>query len=179
MYLFYIILIIQQLNLRSKKPYITFYLLREPNRLRVFYRSLQILNENAMCFLGPCFVIIHAAFTIYFIFVQTVFIRSKLSFVVWVFLTVSYVGSFTFWMCVLQIGKSLWLQGNNNLDSWAKVGFNCGNHDRKIMAKFRKSCRLILIRHGNVLVFGRMTQFAYVKSLILYTCKLLIGLRKL
>ncbi len=92
---------------------------------------------------------------------------------------IGYVAFLIFWIFVLQIGKYLWIQGNKNFDSWAKFDCSCSNHEKKIMKRFRKSCRLVLICHGKVLVFGRMTQFVYIKSLIIYTCKLLIGFRRL
>ncbi len=74
-FLFYLTVLIQGLHLQPKNVYRTINLIRRPYNLRIFYRSLQYLNENAMCFIGPYLAVVHAIVSIYFEFVQVVFIE--------------------------------------------------------------------------------------------------------
>lgn len=73
-----------------------------------------------------------------------------------------------FWVFVLEIGKFLWIQGNNVFNSWAEVGFEGSKKEKMEMKKFRKSCKLILIHHGKSFVMGRMTPFIYFTTSIKY-----------
>lgn len=180
-YLFYVFILVQEIRLKSRKAYRTRDSLRQAENLRYFYRSLQIINANAMCFMGQYVAIFHALFTVYPIFINSVFVcfGDKLDWIVVALLIIGDVWSVGFWLFVLQIGKCLWVTGNKNFDSWAKVGFIGNRLEKNVMKKFRKSCKLILIHHGKFLVLGRMTQFVYVKSLIIYTCKVLLALKKI
>ncbi len=69
--------------------------------------------------------------------------------------------------------------GNKVFDSWMKVGFDCNDWEKKAMMKFRKSCGLILILHGNTFVIGRMSQFVHTKTLKAYTGRIILAVKKL
>lgn len=180
-YLFYLVIFIQELQLGLKNTYKLTDVVREPRNICVFYRALQIFHENALCILGNYLPIIHVLLTTFFLFVNSIFITfwNELDSLIVGSFSVAYIACFVFWIFVLQIGKFLWIQGDKKFDSWSKVGFECNALEKKTMKKFRRSCRLIFIRHGNILVFGRMTHFVYIKCLIVYTCKILLAFKRL
>lgn len=180
-YLFYLIMLIQEVQLNYKKGFKTRKCFRNPQNLRIFYRSLQILHENILCFMGPYISLLYALFTVFLIFVFITFILfwSHLDSILIAFMFICGLGTFVFWMLLLQVGKYLWITGNKVFDSWGKVGFDCSALEKKAMKKFRRSCKIILIRHGNVLVIGRMSQFVYIQTLIVYTCKIFLAAKKL
>lgn len=165
-YMFYLVVLIQDHKLGYKHVYKMSNALRMAKHICVFYRSLQILHKNALCFMSQYLAILHLLFTVFFLFVNFSFIRfwNELNWLIIGFISVGYIGCFSFWMFVLQIGKYLWIKGNNNFDSWDKVGFVCNPAEKKVMKKFKKSCRLILICHGKILLIGRMTQFFLYKK---------------
>ncbi len=173
-YMFYLtVLLDNEFHLNSTKKYRTTNLFREPENLRNSYRTLQILNEYFLCFIKLYVTLFHWLFSVFPVFANNVLMRYWNSFT-WIEITMLIFATLvviTFWMLTLQFGKYLWIKGQQNLHSWICVNSSCLQREKRVMAKFRRSCRPILIRHGNMLVLGRMTQFIYVKSIILYTGK--------
>ncbi len=180
-YLYYLIMfIINEFRLNSKKHYRANSTFRSLHNIVYLYRSVQVLQEQALCFMGPFITLLHLLMCVLPVLCNYVLFLywGKLQWLVKAFLLLGYLYSVIFWMFILQIGKYLWVRGNKNFDSWSKVGFSVGKIESKEMRKFQNSCRLILLRHGKVLVLGRMTQFVYVKIVMIYTCKALLTLRK-
>lgn len=180
-YMYYLTMfLIREFQLGSKKHYRTSESFRQPNNIVYLYRSVQILQEQALSFVGPFFTIFHLLLCVLPVFSNYALFRywDLLKWLVKAPLLLAYFGCVMFWLFVLQVGKYLWIRGNKNFDSWSKVGFHTNKIEGKIMRKFQKSCRLILLRQGKVLVLGRMTQFVYVKIVIVYTCKALLTLKK-
>ncbi len=73
--------------------------------------------------------------------------------------------TFGFWTFVLQLGKYLFVRSNNGLVSWSRKTWN-SRLENKIMGKFRKSCRPVVLCWGKALVLARITQFNYIKGIM-------------
>lgn len=178
-YLMYLTFFITNLRINSKKAYQTDHLLRQPQNLRIVYRSLQILHNNFLCFMGIYWFLFYCMFYTIPIIVNVLLLNhwNQLSRIMVVLLGFGGFSTVLFSMVYSEIGKYLWVQGNKNFDSWAKKEFNVSKFEKKVMRKFCRSLKPILLRHGNSFVIGRITQFIYVKSLILYTFKALIAFK--
>ncbi len=151
--------------------------LRKPEDLRIVYRSFQVLNENVSCFMGQFFYILHGACIVYPVFDIALLIHcwntlSPLTKGVLFFGIPSTVGLWTFF---LQMCKYLFIRGNKILVSWKHNNWK-DKHEKRLMKRFIKSCRLILLKHENYIVFGRMTQFIYIQSIMRWTFKVLLML---
>ncbi len=168
-----------ELHLRLVKPYRTIFTFRNATNIRIVYRSLQILHQNFVCFMGPFVSLFNGFATMLPIMTNVICLKywNELSWIIKLLLFTGATMSFSFWILFSQVGKSLWLGGSRNFYSWKIVGFDVDSFEKKAMKKFVRSCKLILIRNGNFLVIGRMNQFIYVKSLILYTCKVWLAIK--
>ncbi len=168
------VLLTKEMSL-TRNSYKTLNILRTPQNMRVTYRAFQILFANLLCFAGP-FLLLGHGFTVMFpIFCNFVLIRywNVLKPISKIFAVMAAVMVFGFWTFVLQLGKYLSVRGNKTLESWKRKRWN--NHlDRRIMQNFQKSCRLVLIRCGNQLVLGRITQFNFVKAIMRGTFRSLL-----
>lgn len=162
----------------SKKRYRTLDRLRNSENLQIVYRGFQILNANMLSFVGPVVLVGHGVCAILPMFCNFILIRY------WDILdaisitSVSIMGIFPlgFWTLVLQFGKYLFVRGNKTLGSWNRQSW--GNlRENKIMKRFGRSCRLVLLRYGNQLVIGRMTQFVFVKAIMRGTFKSLLTIK--
>lgn len=138
-----------------------------------FFRSLQTMHANFVCFMGPYTSVFHFLFTLFPVFANIALLIywRKLGFIVAGILFVFLIIGVSSWMVILQIGKYLWVKGNKSFGSWGKIGFSANSYQNKIIKRFKRSCRLILLRHGNILVLDRIAQFVYVKSLLFLTLK--------
>ncbi len=93
---------------------------RSPKNLRKYYRSFQILNENALVIFGPAVLWLHVALTIIPIFGNCALLcywnhlrtLSRTA----IFLGVGFI--VPFWTLVLELGKHLDTKGNQVLLSW-------------------------------------------------------------
>lgn len=174
--LWYLTVILTKELRLGRTSYKTLNTLREQDNLRIIYRSFQILNENAMCFIGPYITMFHCLFVLFPALCNFLLIRywhdldllCKLPLLTGCFLVTG------FWLLVLQLGKYLWVRGNRILTSWSRTSWSGSNTEMKIMRKFTKSCRPILIFHGKQLVVGRMTQFFYFKAVTRGTFRALL-----
>ncbi len=170
----------RELNLNLKlTQYRTCSRLRSVNNLQHAYRSFQILMEQWNRVVG---IVI---WTGNFFFVAIPVLLMVMLLNVWkqllpiarATLTMGLLIICLVWLAILQCGKYFWLQGNKTLRSW-KIHKWTNTYEKRLMKKFHKSCRLILLRYGNVLILGRMNQFTYVLGLIKWTCKMSLGLNK-
>lgn len=170
----------KELQLNRKYPYKTAYKLRKAAAIRHSFNSFQILHQSFISFLGPfiiylqyvaCFVPV-LCFCVLILHWKSLQIISKLVLVVGWSITLGT------WMVVLQMGKYLHIRGNKVFASWKRHDWET-RQEQKIMSKYQKGCRLILIAYGKMLVVVKMTQFNYVKTLMILSCKALIAIRKM
>ncbi len=172
--LYVTVFLTKEMNM-SRNRYKTLDILREPENLRIVYRAFQVLFANMICFLGPFISLAHGFCVIGPIFCNFLLIRywGNLEPVNKLFVVLLAIILFSFWTFVLQLGKYLFVRGNKILGSWKRKRW--GNEiERKVMKRFHKSCRLILIRCGNQLVFVRITQFNFVKAILRGTFRSLL-----
>lgn len=178
-FLFYVTLILTQELCLEKKEYRSVGDLRQAGNLALTYRTLQLLMTIAMEFMGRFLVIFHCATTIIPIYANFVLIRywEDMDFVgkglVFMFAALAIFS----WIIVLQFGKYLFIRGENTLCSWKGAQFG-SKREGKIMGRFRKSCRRIVLCHGNTLVLARITQFKYVKGVVRGTFRSLLTLAR-
>lgn len=180
-YIYYLkMFIIKEFLLGPKKYYKTDQSFRHPKNIAHLYRCVQILHEQMLCFLGPFVSIFHAVLCILPVFCNYVLFCywGKLHWIIRAIVFLGYPCCVVIWMFFLHVGQHLWIKGNKIFSSWSKVGFKVSKLEKKVMKKFQKSCRLILLKHGKFFVVGRMTQFAYIKIVIVYTCKALLTMKK-
>lgn len=170
----------RELNLNLKlTQYRTDSSLRSAENLQHAYRSFQILTEQWNRVVG----IVLWTGNLFFFAVPVLFMVMLLN--IWqqllpiarATLIMGLIIICVVWLILLQCGKYFWLQGNKTLRSWKLHGGKDGRK-RRLMKKFHKSCRLILLRYGNALVLGRMNQFTYILGLIKWTCKVSLALNK-
>lgn len=67
-----------------------------------------------------------------------------------------------FWIFVLQLEK--YLLATDELEN-------------KVMRKFSKSCKPVVICYGKILVVGRITQFNYIKGIMCRALRVRVTLR--
>lgn len=154
--------------------------MRKSENLQYVYRCFQVLHENFICFFGPYIFIAHVILSVLPVFEIVILILywNQLNLITAAPLITSLPFNITFWNLVLLSGKHLYVSGSAVKHSWVKHNWKKGV-ERKVMKKFSKSCRLILIRWGNHLVVGRMTQFLYVKGLVRMLFKCMLTLKKI
>ncbi len=176
-YLYYVsIFFCKELKLGSSPvSYRTSNLLREPSNLRHIYRCFQVLNANAMGFLGPFFAVTHTLCVITPVLCSSILIKywNIMDMLTKGPIILSLVVSMGYWMFVLQIGKYLFVRSKKVLGSWDRKIWKHGI-ENKVMRRFRKSCRPVVICWGKSFVLKRITQFNYVKGIFRSTFKLLL-----
>lgn len=155
-------------------------LLRDnPENLRHDYRAAQILHKAFLTLFGPYFLIFNAAFMTTLIYLCFVLIRywyvlnfyTKAPLIVGVFLVV------TLWTNVLILGNILSNKGNKILKSWSKKSWGIAKENR-IMEKFRRSCKPLLICYGTQFVIGKGSLFTFYRGVTRGTVRSLLTARK-
>ncbi|CAL8070812.1 unnamed protein product [Orchesella dallaii] len=166
----------QELRMDRKK-YKTSDNLRTPKNLIKVYRTVQLLNIEAMFCCGPFIVpqqILLSKFIVFNNYMQILY-SQQMS---WV--TASLLGFWAFaftlyWTIVLSFGGYLYYHTHKVLLSWKCHGWNC-RADSKLMAKFRKSCTPITVHHGKTFVIRPLTVLKFIRGLTVGTFRaLLIG----
>lgn len=178
--MFYMTIVLsRELNLNLKfEKHRTNSRLRSVKNIQHTYRSFQVLMEQWNCVLGL------VLYTGNLVFVGVPVLFNVIMFHFWkqlepiarATLLSGMVVVCTVWFAVLQCGKYFWLQGRETLQSW-KVRRWTNDRDNKIMRKFHKSCRLVLLRYGKALVLARVTQFLYVIGLLKWTFKMSLAMK--
>ncbi len=174
-FVFYVTVLLTKEMSLSRNKYKTLNTLRQPENLRVVYRAFQVLFANFVCFIGRFVSLAHGFCITVPIFCNFLLIRywSNLELISRMFVVMLAFMLFSFWTFVLQLGKYLFVRGNKILGSWQRKRWE-NQLERRVMKRFQKSCRLILIRCGNQLVLGRITQFNFVKSIMRGTFRSLL-----
>jgi len=149
--------------------------LRKPENIRHAYRCLQVLHANVFEVLGLFFVASNASFTIATLFCNFVLIKywnqlqifSKLQLLAWTVIFMS------FWACVLELGRFLFSRGYKVLSSW-KMNVKASTQERKLMQKFLRSCKPIVLSYGKQFVIGRVSVLVFFRGVVRGTFRALL-----
>lgn len=162
----------------NKSKYKTLCKLRNIENIIHIYRSFQVLHVNVMYVLGIALLSCNA------IFMSTVMLAN--------FFLATYWNSFglliklplllgsptltAFWAVLLDIGRRIGRGTTKVLISW-KVHAWKSKHDRKLMSKFRKSCKPIMLCYGMQFVVGRTSVLKFFKGVVRGTMRALLAAR--
>lgn len=151
----------------GKPSYKTSDNLRQAGNLVKMYRAMQLLQINLINeLLGRFLVPMQSVATILFVFSSFMLIRhgktlDTLSCCLmgsWAFLAT------TFWGGVLLIGGILHSKGLKTLGSWKKYQWK-NRMERKVMGKFGKSCKPVMISFGKAYVIRKATFLIFIRGL--------------
>lgn len=159
-------------------PYKSISTLREPDTLMLAYRTSQVLHGKALSvvsfFLLPTQTIVYkmVIFTSYMMlkYGQEMDRTSIAKLIGWTAL------SGLFWGAVLVMGGNLHYHGNNVLLSWRYHNQWKDKFQKKIMNKFRKSCKPFQMNYGKTYVIKRLTVLKFMRSLSRGILKALLAL---
>lgn len=158
-------LLTKELLLGPSVRYRTSENLRSSANIRYTFRAFQLFNENAMQQFGVYLPISQVILTFHPIFGGCILLRywPELKSLTKAAILLGGPSAMFTWLFILQAGKDLQVEGNKMLWSWRKYNVSTFNTiEAKIMRKFGKSCRPILIHYGNIFVIERMSQFTYI-----------------
>ncbi len=132
------------------------------NILQIEFRALQILHKNILCWLGPYVLLMHGAFMTAAIFFNFILIRygGKLDPLYRIPIILGLVLCLGIWTSVIEISRVLNSRGNKVLSSWG--GDKWGNSfNNKLMKRFRRSCKPLVVAYGTQFVMGKGTIFVF------------------
>jgi len=153
-------------QMNSKKFYRTSNALRTVKNMLIEYRSIELLHEHFMGVLGFILVPLHFVFVKLILFCWYVLIRHSSglrSEISGVFFMWSFAGCL-FWSGLLQIGGAAYVQSDGVLHSWKLKDWG-SSYNNRLMSKFRKSCKPILIKYGSTYVVKRLSLLKFLKGL--------------
>jgi len=153
--------------------------LRKPENIRHVYRCLQLLQANIFGVFGPFLVMCNASLMVTTLFCNFVLIKywnqlqivSKLQLLSW---TIIFMG---FWACVLELGRFMFTQGNKVLGSWKRHEYAYSG-ESKLMKKFTKSCKPIVLSYGKQFVIGRVSVLVFFRGVVRGTFRALLTTKK-
>lgn len=162
---------------RRDSTYLTTAELRKSNTLCLTFRSFQIVNTNAMCFMGLYLVAINASVIIAVVFLNFSLLKywnvlHTLIKLLCLLITVTFT---IFWTAILELGKLFFIKGNKVLSSWN--GREWGSkRENNIMKRFRLSCKPILISYGNQFVIRKQSILVFYRAIVRGTKRALLTL---
>jgi len=153
--------------------------LRNPKNIRHIFRCLQVLHANIFCVLGLVILVCNASFMLTSIYCNFVLIRywdelqgfSKMQFLNW---SVIFVWS---WQFILEFGRYISSKGGKVLASWK--GNKWGSmRENRVMERFHRSCKPIVLAYGNHFVIGRLSILRYFRGITRGTFRALLTTKK-
>lgn len=140
--------------------------IRETKNLMLVYRMLQIIQARLNHLFGKCLVPMQALMTISFVFGGYMLIRfkSEVSLITILFMILSVLPSFL-WSVLLYMGGHLHVTGRKIIMSWRYYRWS-NSYDRKLMKKFRMSCRPIMICYGKMYILQRQSPLVFFRGLV-------------
>lgn len=177
-YLFYVTLFYTT-ELRLGQPKFKYrcdqFLRDNPETLRHVYRSFQVLHKTSMKMLGPYLLFINGTIMGLCIFNNFVLIRfwknlqtfEKLPFIGGNYL------SLIFWTSLLEFGRILFSRGNKVISSWKGNKWK-SSFENKVMAKFRVSCKPLLLSYGTQFVIRKGNLFLFYRGIMRGTFRALL-----
>jgi len=167
-------ILIQELRI-GRKSYRMSKNLRSLEAIQHVYRCLQVLHANVFGVFGLFLVICNATYMVTGIFYNFALIKywnqlqlmSKSQLLLW------NVMFMTFWASVLELGRFLFSKGHKVLSSWK--GDKLENRKNyKVMKKFLKSCKPIVLSYGKQFVIGRVSIFVFFRGVVRGTARALL-----
>lgn len=170
--------VLQELN-TGNKYYKTIPSLRSPEKLILAYRQVQVLFTNIVPIYGRLLVPAQTLITQLVIFASFLLCKHKnkmddtmkMVLISWAFL------STITWLGVLQLGGHLHKNGKQLLKSW-KFHKWANREETRIMNKFRKSCKPLMMHHGGTYIIKRITVLKFIRGLIKGIFRTLLTLGK-
>lgn len=163
-----------ELNL-SRNRYKTSDRLREAETLRLSYRAIQLLHANIFCVFGIPLVAFNAIFMMTTLFCNAVLIRywtrlgplSRATLVLWTTTLLM------FWSFVLETGHYCESKGEKVIMSWKGGKWKSG-FEKKMMGKFTRSCKPLLVCYGNQFKITRRSLLVFHKGVTRGTMRTLL-----
>ncbi len=166
---YYIPFLVWELKLgRSKKAYKSCKSVRHPvNNLMLAFRTCQIVQLYLNNVIGIFLVPTHFLVTQFVVMGTYTVIKhiQTLNITTSVILLVLVVAAALFWGTFLLICGYFHLYGERVLKSWKYFGKWKSKEDKKLMSKFRKSCKPIMINYYNYFAVRRLTVLKFFRSL--------------
>lgn len=175
-YFYYLTVVLTgQLRL-GRKRYFTSVILRNPENVRHVFRSFQILNANAMALIGGFILFHHAVFMLQLILILFLLARywgtleplSKAP------LLIGMLTLIAFWSFILGFGGFLFIKGKQVIKSWNIRTWHFGKLEDKVMKKFVKSCKPVIVSYGTQFVVKRVTLPLFLKGVARGTLRALL-----
>lgn len=161
---------------RVKKCYQASEFIRIPSHIRTVFRSFQLLHANFICLAGLFLVLANAgcmSTAIYIIFVLINY-GSNLGIVTKVPFIIASVLIMIVWSGILEIGKFYHIRCKKVFSSWKRYDWGSAK-ENKIMAKFRLSCRPIVLSYGKNFVIGPLSVLNFSKGVVRGTMRVLLS----
>lgn len=168
----------EELNVEKSK-YNTVRSLRLPNRLIIVYREVQTLQRVVMAVLGMLLVPLQTLITQLVMFVSFLMSkhRNKMGTTTQMVMVSWAIISMCTWILVLEVSGYIHKYGEEVLKSWKyhvwKTPF-----ERRLMNKFRKSCKPIMVHYERAYTVKRITVLKYVRGIIKGVFRTLLTLGK-
>lgn len=163
----------------NSKSYASTTSLREPVNLTTAYRANQIFHNKLNNCLGNILFPIQTMSTLLFIFSSYMLIRlrAEMGPLQISVLSVLAIGGSTIWSIVLEIFGYINYNGNKVLASWKRTDWK-NKWEWKFMAKFRVSCRPIMICWGKTYIIRMVSLLVYLRGLTRGLVRTLLALDK-
>ncbi len=176
--LYFTVLYTKEFKLGAK-TYKTKHKLRNSHNIRTMYRAFQLLHQNVLCFMGGVFAFCHFGFTLQPIFVNFVLIKywKGIHLFAKVLLLVVSPAVTSIWMLTLQLCSSFFVKGEKSLKSWELYDWG-SKRENRVMRRFRKSCKPVIVCYGSMYQVKRITPFAYVRTIIKGSLRSMLALGK-
>lgn len=176
------VIISQELRLgREKYSYMTSLTLRmKSENLSHVFRSCQLIHSYIACFMGPFLLLLNASSVLISIFISVVLgmYWGKLQFFGKCCLVTILGTTLVVWTGTLDLGRILFVNGSKTLKSWRSHQWGSANKD-KIMKRFLRSCKPILLYYGKTFTIGRSNVLTFQKNVEVGTFRSLMLLKKL
>ncbi|CAL8125326.1 unnamed protein product [Orchesella dallaii] len=170
--------ILKELRL-GRRYYVSVPALRQPANLMMAYRTAQILHERVLNIFQYLIVPLQTVITNLIIFCCVMIIKYGRN------LKPSSIGMLVswglfglgFWYLVLLLGGYLYMNGKKVLLSWKYHLWN-RRAEAKMMSKFRRSCRPIMINFGRTYVIKRLSVLKFLRGVSRGILRTLLTLTK-
>lgn len=150
--------------------------IRKADNLRLVFRGFQVLHYNFICFVGLFLALINAGCMVTAMYALFVLINygKDLQVLTAIPLLIAVVLIMVIWSAVLEYGKIYHVMCKKVFFSWKR--YNWGSRkENQIMAKFRVSCRPILMSYGKDFVVGPLSVLNFSKGVMRGTMRVLLS----
>ncbi len=158
--------VVKEFNMK-RKSYKTIPELREPGNLIPAYRGVQILQQRVNHLAGEFLIPAEAVSTklvIYSAYVLIKYGKGEKDSVANIVMIMYVVGGLGLWSGILFMGGVLQFYGIKVLNSW-KYHQWPNKEQKKLMGKFRKSCKPMQFNYGKTYVIKRLSVLKYLRGL--------------